>query len=309
MVGIRRVNLYNEIDPFAARWIETLVERGHLPPGRVDRRSIADLCGVDLDGATQVHLFAGIGGWPLALDLAGWPRDLPVWTGSCPCQPFSSAGARKGFADEKHLWPEFFRLIRDRAPAFVFGEQVASRDGLAWLDVVSNDLEGAGYAFRAVDLAAGGLGAPHKRSRLFFVAIADHERRDGLDDSPLRSDPQWLSQAARSGALDGAVGDPYRDGAGRLRRGVSGPEAPREGEGLDARDHAHESFASGLAGAAWGDGEWIPCADGRARLTRSGALPLAHGIPARVGRLRGYGNAIVPQVAAVFVRSVLECFG
>jgi DNA (cytosine-5)-methyltransferase 1 len=126
---------YNEIDPYAAQWLRNLIDAGHIAPGDVDERSIVDVQPDDLRGYTQCHFFAGIGGWSLALRLAGWPDDdRPVWTGSCPCQPFSAAGAQRGSDDERHLWPAFFRLIGERRPAVVFGEQVAGAAGLAWLD-------------------------------------------------------------------------------------------------------------------------------------------------------------------------------
>jgi DNA (cytosine-5)-methyltransferase 1 len=165
--------IFNEIEPFAADWLENLIEAGHVAKGRVERRSVRDLRPGDLDGFDQAHFFAGIGGWSLALRLAGWPDDLPVWTGSCPCQPFSVAGKRKGKEDDRHLWPVWFGLIRECRPPVVFGEQVASPDGLDWLDSVSADLEGEGYTFAAADLCAAGFGAPHARQRLYFVAHAD----------------------------------------------------------------------------------------------------------------------------------------
>lgn len=83
---------YNEIDPFAAAWLRRLIARGLIAPGDVDTRSITDVRADDLVSYVQCHFFAGIGGWSLALRLAGWPDDRPVWTGSCPCQPFSGAG-------------------------------------------------------------------------------------------------------------------------------------------------------------------------------------------------------------------------
>ena len=86
---------YNENDPYAAQWLRNLMAAGHIPEGCVDTRSILDVQPEDLAVFTQCHFFAGIGGWPLALRLAGWPVDKPVWTGSCPCQPFSVAGKRK----------------------------------------------------------------------------------------------------------------------------------------------------------------------------------------------------------------------
>jgi hypothetical protein len=124
---------YNEFDPKAAAWLRELVRGGHLPEGEVDARDIRQVVATDLRGFAQHHFFAGIGGWPLALRLAGWPDDRPVWTGSCPCQPFSTAGQRKGRADDRHLWPEFRRLVAECRPPVCFGEQVASRLGRDWL--------------------------------------------------------------------------------------------------------------------------------------------------------------------------------
>ena len=162
---------YNEHDRFAAAWLRELIVDGLIPDGWVDERDIQTVQPSDLDGFDQCHFFAGIGGWAYALDLAGW--DGPVWTGSCPCQPFSQAGKGEGFKDARHLWPAWFRLIRECRPPVVFGEQVGGPDGYHWLDLVSTDLEEAGYAFGAADLAAAGVGAPHIRQRLYFVADAE----------------------------------------------------------------------------------------------------------------------------------------
>lgn len=161
---------YNEIDPFAAQWLRELMKAGHIAPGYVDERSIEDVTASDLRGFTQCHFFAGIGVWSYALRLAGWPDNRPVWTGSAPCQPFSAAGKGAGFADERHLWPAWHHLIKQCKPAKVFGEQVASKDGLGWFDLVQTDMEAEGYAIGAADLCAAGFGAPHIRQRLFFVA-------------------------------------------------------------------------------------------------------------------------------------------
>ncbi len=173
---------YNEIDPYAAQWLRNLIAAGHTAPGDVDERDIRDVRPSDLAGYTQCHFFAGIGVWSYALRRAGWPDDRAVWTGSCPCQPFSEAGAGAGFADERHLWPHFHYLIEQCRPPHVSGEQVASKDGLGWLDLVQSDLEGTGYACWAVDLCAAGVGAPHFRQRLFWLAYAE---RDGRDRSRL----------------------------------------------------------------------------------------------------------------------------
>ena len=168
---------YNELDPFCAAWLRNLIAAGHIAPGDVDERSIVDVRPDDLAGYTQAHFFAGIGGWSYALRLAGWPDDRPIWTGSCPCQPFSSAGKGDGAADSRHLWPAWARLIRECRPGTVFGEQVSGRDGLAWLDLVHADLEARDYAVGAVTLPAASVGAPHGRHRIYFVADAEHAER------------------------------------------------------------------------------------------------------------------------------------
>ena len=214
----------NEFDPKAAAWLRELIAAGHIPKGEVDERSIADVQPADLAGYVQCHFFAGIGGWPLALRLVGWPEDRPVWTGSCPCPPFSVAGKKKScpkcggspiphprktgvfacvpcghewFADERHLWPEFLRLIAERRPSIVFGEQVAGADGLVWLAGVRATLEGLGYDVGAADLCAASVTAPHIRQRLYW--LADRTGAGSLL-SPLAGIP---GEAAGAGIRDG----------------------------------------------------------------------------------------------------------
>lgn len=176
---------YNEPDPYAAAWLENLIVAGHIAPGIVDRRPIQEIEAWELAEFTQCHFFAGIGIWSHALRRAGWPDDRPIWTGSCPCQPFSNAGQRKGISDERHLWPYWHQLIDQRRPAIVVGEQVASKDGLGWFDLVSTDMEASGYAVAAADLCAAGFGGAHLRQRLYFVGLADASSRErsGIADS------------------------------------------------------------------------------------------------------------------------------
>lgn len=172
---------YNEIDPYAAQWLRNLIAAGHIAPGDVDERSIIEVQLDDLKGYAQCHFFAGVGVWSYALRLAGWPDDRPCWTGSCPCQPFSAGGLGKGIEDERHLWPDWFRLIGEQRPDPCFGEQIASRDGLAWLDFVCADLEGAGYAVGAINTNAAAYEAPHERQRLYFVAHPMRQGRKGYE--------------------------------------------------------------------------------------------------------------------------------
>ncbi len=170
---------YNDNDPFAAAWLRELIAAGHLPPGDVDERSIIDVQPDDVLGYDACHFFAGIGGWPFALQLAGWPADRPVWTASLPCQPFSPAGKGEGHGDARNLWPVFYRLVRECRPERIFGEQVEAAIGFGWLDGVCLDLEGLDYACGAAVLPACSVGAPHIRSRLYWVADTTSHRLQG----------------------------------------------------------------------------------------------------------------------------------
>lgn len=166
------MNYYNENNPRTAAWLRELINHGCVPRGVVDERSIEDVRPSELAGYAQCHFFAGIGGWALALRLAGWPDDKPVWTGSCPCQPFSTAGEGKGVADERHLWPAFKWQIEQRKPAIVFGEQVASKAGREWFGGVRDDLEALAYQVGCADLCAPSVRAVHQRARLWWFANA-----------------------------------------------------------------------------------------------------------------------------------------
>lgn len=172
---------YNEIDPYAAQWLRGLIAHGLVPAGEVDERSIVDVRPADLRGYAQHHFFAGIGGWGLALRIAGWPDDRPVWTGSCPCQPFSQAA--RGRQDRRqdasrHLWPYWRRLIAECAPSTVFGEQTAQAGD--WFDEVCDDLEAMGYAIGANVLPACAVGHDHARHRLYFVGHSDRDGKSSL---------------------------------------------------------------------------------------------------------------------------------
>lgn len=427
---------YNDNDPKICAWLRELMADGLIPPGDVDDRSICDVQGSELTGYEQVHLFAGIGGWAYALQLAGW--EAPVWTGSCPCQPFSAAGKRKAEADERHLWPAFFRLIAECRPPVVLGEQVSGKLGRKWLAGVYADLDSIGYRvprdeqenYEFYDLPAAGVGAPHIRQRLYWVADSTtRQRRSGAEEfGALPAVPADLritdhadrsSSAGRLADADGrnpgteglqrgrqhrqrpeddGTGERLADAedanwrgfhrgaqtrsqgrqvsqdrgcgtAGRLadagrcgrrldeqERGQEGRTTDRRvGEGTgrlgnaDPRRRAEDQAVSRCAPAGaglpvpdgglpdaigaglarrqkqparqerpaverggdecfWRDSRLIPCRDGKARRipTEPALFPLAHGLPGRVGLLRGAGNAICPQVAAIFVMAFME---
>ncbi len=275
--------LYNDNEPFVAAWLRSLIQAGELPPGAVDDRSIHEIEPRELGEFRQCHFFAGIGGWAYALTLAGWPESREVWTGSCPCQPFSAAGKRQGTDDARHLWPEFLRLISECRPATIFGEQVASPLGREWLDRVRADLEALGYAVGAADLCAAGVGAPHIRQRLFWVADACGARLAGSTKSPTRKECQTTERSRRPSRM----ADPARN----ERRERS-------------RSQEREGFADNRG--PWSTYEWLSFTDGKHRRAEPGTYPLATRLPGDLARILGYGNAIVPQLAAEFVSAFLE---
>jgi DNA (cytosine-5)-methyltransferase 1 len=247
---------YNEIDPYAAQWLRNLIAAGHIAPGDVDERSIVDVQPDDLKGYVQCHFFAGIGGWSYAARLAGWPDDRPLWTGSCPCQPFSvgsvAHGGAKGQGDVRHLWPTFFGIIRERAPAVVFGEQVVDAIGWGWYDQLCWDMEDVGYACAAAVIPASAIkGARHRRKRLVWVADANGAGRKGYQ--------QFERIPVAEAASLSIYGDPFAD-AGRALDG----------------DYSDLLSSDGVSVAV------EQCAT------------------------HGYGNAIVPQVAAEVIGAYME---
>jgi len=325
---------YNEIDPYAAQWLRNLIKAGHIADGEVDTRSIVDVSPDELRGYTQCHFFAGIGGWSHALRLAGWSDDKPIWTGSCPCQPFSVAGKGAGTDDPRHLWPHFHRLISAVRPPVVMGEQVAGAAGYGWLDGVRADLAREGYTSRGVDIPACAVDAPHIRQRLYWVA----SDMDNANDKRLERHAGDGNEIKGWSPKDGSVAPPSSiDMADSQNNGSSfgphfdarGPEDERCRDDDIRREHIGfgSSVCSDMADARlfgsarneqfaerrfqfgegfWDEHIWLTGSDGKARRSKPGIPLLANGISNRVGRLRAYGNAIVPPLAAEVIRAFME---
>lgn len=301
------MNYYNEIQPHAAAWLRELIAAKEIPEGRVDERSIVNIQASELAEYTQCHFFAGIGGWSAALRLAQWPEDEPVWTGSCPCQPLSCAGQRKGHADERHLWPAFYRLIAECQPPTVFGEQVAGPDGREWLAGIRADLEGTGYAVGAADLCAACVGAPHPRQRLYWVANA---KSNGLARTPINGHLPSANGATPKEYDDDHKPHNARE-AYRLVQSNGARSQPRR-ETAKAAGHWNTTIAASF----WADAKEVemyhPRTGERCKRRISAEplfFPLADGLQAaRVDALRGAGNAIVPQVGALFIEAARDSF-
>ena len=326
--GSKPFHYYNEWDAKTAAWLRELIRRGHLPDGIVDERSITEVAPEDLKGFTQHHFFAGIGGWPLALKLAGiggwplalklagWPTDAPVCTGSPPCQPFSVAGKRGGRDDSRHLAPAFLDLIAELRPPVIFGEQVSAAIKELWLDALFVELEDEGYTCASAVLPACSVGAPHKRDRLFFGAIDLADTYSVGLERRLRgwADKEWQTIRRPSGR-GGAAGDladanpPQRqDGDTRPRKDTEpssdGASAKPPGLGAVGGEFVTQRIPD-QNHVFWSGADWLGCRDGKFRPVEPGTSPLVNGVPARVVRLRGYGNAIVPQVGAQFIRNFM----
>lgn len=306
---------YNENDPAAAHVLRSLIADGLIASGEVDDRSIKEVHSDDLRGYTQVHWFAGMGGWSVAARLAGWPDDRPLWTASCPCQPFSAAGKGRGTNDPRHLWPDLFRLVSACRPAVLVGEQVSGAPGYGWLDGIRADLATEGYASEAVDIPACAVDAPHQRNRLYWIAVGDRDREGLAVGSIAEVRKRNLRQEGQApcSADDGSSRYGNDDLADTGNRSTGGGRT-------DVFDEAREHRARPKNGDVWdswrgpvwrngsfyADAEWIACHDGKARRTKPGLCLLAHGLVGRIDWWRLAGNGIVLPLAAEVIGALMD---
>lgn len=294
---------YNEFDPKAASWLRELITDGLIAPGEVDERSIIDVHPNDLADFEQCHFFAGIGGWSYALRLAQYPDNKPAWTASLPCQPFSTAGKGLGKDDERHLLPHFLELVKKCRPDVLFGEQVERAIGHGWLDDLQATMEAENYAVGHCVLGAHSIGAAHIRQRLYWVA---HSASAG---GCWRKSLGERRYSESRGSSEDCVSRPCDMGTAFSRLGISNSTGSQQR--IEAAAPARYRCSSESAGGI----DWIYCRDGKYRPIESGLKPLVDGVPrgmvhscdprntqeARAMRLKGYGNAIVPQLAAEFI--------
>lgn len=333
---------YNEIDAAAVAVLRELIDRNVIMPGDVDSRSVKDVQAADLAGYTQCHFFAGGGLWSVAARLAGWPDERPLWTGSCPCQPFSTAGKQLGTDDPRHLWPDLHRLISACRPPIIMGEQVAGAAGYDWFDGVRADLARENYQGRAVDIPACAVDAPHQRNRLYWIANLAHDDERGKRGHDRNARSATSAGQGTSWAEDGDASQRAHDARGfgvlcdtesigrsqgrseyELQRGrdtPSGadvqlqPNADSRGRPGWPQSTQREPIERAAVerpvlrnGSWWADAEWIVCPlDGKARRAKPGIPFLVDGLPGRVDLWRVGGNAIAPILAAEVIAAFLE---
>lgn len=258
-------------------------------------------------------------------------RTVDVISGGFPCQPFSVAGKQKGKGDDRYLWPEMLRVIRELRPHCVVGENVPGIIKIAAGQVVK-DLERAGYNVVVFNYEAAAVGAWHRRSRVFFVGYAEHNGRNGLPE--LRGN----EEAGTARRTEGATPAQQFEGAGRPAdvSGIRGCERGSEamantnGEGLQRReqhgapDEAEAAREQEPHGAACKCGEAIynslrggqrgqhgrkksqEFADGRCWAIEPDVGRVVNGLPNRVDRLKCLGNAVVPQQAYPIFHALAE---
>jgi len=310
--------------------LRQLIKDGLIADGEVDERSIVDVRPDDVRGFIRAHWFAGIGGWEVALRLANYKDEgMVTWTGSCPCQPFSTAGKQKGKDDERHLWPIWFNLIRECRPDVLLGEQVASSISHGWLDGVHTDLARQNYEVRAAILPAASVDAPHKRDRLWFVADAGQQpsrgTSEGFSGERLNSEAQGQRPVAGDRFADSGIGGTLADcqRIGQQGQRQVGESLHTAEGGIGQADQLiHDSTGF------WSDHDWIICGDGKARripsikcdvhrisdglqprspyeYADSYAIVSTEKIQGRAALLHGLGNAIVPTVAARFIKACM----
>ncbi len=220
------------------------------------------------------------------LDSWGTRGAVDLLTGGFPCQPFSQAGRRLGTEDDRHLWPEMLRVIREFHPRWVIGENVGGlvtwSEGLV-LEQIHTDLEGEGYEVQAFIIPAVAVNAPHRRDRVWIVANSKHER-EGY------AQRRGYDQGASVGTARSDTNDSNPN-----NKGLQGSEETR-----DARESGQTTVQRFREHVSW-DKNWIEVATTLCRVH--------DGLPRRLDRtprLKALGNAIVPQVAAEIMKVIKE---
>ncbi len=335
---------YNEIDPFAAQWLRNLIAAGHIAPGEVDERSIEDVTPDDLRGFTQCHFFAGIGVWSHSSASPDGPTINQSGLAPARASLSARQAKEMGLLTSGILWPHFFHLISERRPQHVFGEQVAAGNANAWFDLVQADLEGSGIRLRACAAYAqrasvrrtsesGPTGWPTPTASS-VTGTGTSGRMGGMNIQTAVTLTGWPTpttgvsdegetlRSGRDAVLDGSstnrLGNANLAG---LERYIRDDSPAGWQERLDQLPRQAYTAGPLEVNGFWRDADWLLCRDGKWRPVEPGTFPLVDGAAARmgrvesgvakvasgnrVGRLKGYGNAINAQAAAAFIRAYM----
>jgi DNA (cytosine-5)-methyltransferase 1 len=293
---------YNDSNEYCCEVLRARIKSGQLPDGVVDNRNVQDVQADELRQYRHIHLFAGIGGFPLALQLADFGTDRTIITSGFPCTDISAAGKGAGLAGKQSgLWWETLAAISVVRPQYAYLENVSTLLVRGLGDILGS-LAQVGYDAEYHCVPASYVGAPHRRDRIWIVAHAqEHAQRTGLREG--RTEGQRSGRSCDGSCqADVADADMWRRGEMPQRESISGREA----------GPAFQPLAD--AGRELLEGGQPTSPDNR---SQEGSYPewwavepdvgrVAHGVPARVDRLKGLGNAIVPQCAAYVLRKVLD---
>ena len=216
--------------------------------------------------------------------------SIDIITGGCPCQPFSIAGRQKGEQDPRHLWPEYFRLVKELRPTWVIGENVSGHIKLG-LDTVIEDLESEDYAVRPFSISASSIGANHQRERIWILA---HSRRSQWPRAEQRGENENETRKENANQFERSSSTSEVDVANtndeRLQRQWQSRNqfTPRFNSSRESSEEGQRTMGQG-----WWESE-----------PNMGRV--AHGIPKRVDRLKSLGNSLVPQIPYYIGKTILE---
>ncbi|HUT43581.1 MAG TPA: DNA cytosine methyltransferase [Desulfobacterales bacterium] len=328
---------YNDNNAFCCKVLHKQVAAGNLPEGKIDERDIREITGEDLQKYRHIHLFAGIGGFPLGLKWAGWPESLSVVTGGFPCQPFSVAGKRKGTGDDRYLWPEMLRIIQSVRPEWVFAENVPGiftiDDGLV-IERVLSGLENIGYeTMPPFEIPACAVDAKHRRNRAWIMAHSKCRSGNTGSKPAGREKGADINRRCEGSVMANTKSEQNRgiferqlfSDTGAGRQDVADTESFAKG-GLyigaqkkitmfgECSQDAVDSIGQGLEilSCEPGDNEQKFQTSQRGSISgrwwepEPGICRVAHGIHHRVDRLKALGNAVVPQVVEMIARCILH---
>ena len=243
---------------------------------------------------------------------------IDIVVGGFPCQPFSIAGARKGTDDNRHLWPEMFRIIKELKPRWVIGENVRGivsiQNGMVFENVCT-DLEGEGYEVRAFNIPAAGVGAPHKRERIWIVANSRCTLRQGSElegENANESKQENADQYQRSSSTStDNVADTYtRLSNGSVEEVQSGRQTFDTSSQRTDVAYTYSQRQQEQCGteSVQKEGNKSQRSSSQARHTGWESEPdvgrVAHGLSGRVHRLKALGNSIVPKIAEEIGRAI-----